>query len=71
MHCRKKASTSQYGYRKCGTHPRVLHSPTGTARANPYKETEEKFEKRGVSMERSKADTKEKEVLTAYLIKIQ
>ena len=36
------------------------------------KETDEESEKRGVSMERSKASMKEKEVPTAYrLIKIQ
>ena len=40
------------------------HSCMGTARMKLYKETDEVCKKRGVSMERSKAVTKE--VLTAY-----
>ena len=48
------------------------HSRMGTARMKQDKETDEEGKKRGVSVERSKAGTKD-EVPTAYhnLIKIQ
>ena len=48
------------------------HSRMGTARMKYDTETNEEGKKRGVSMERSKAGMKQKEVLTTYhnIIKI-
>ena len=48
------------------------HSRMGTARMKQDKETDEDDKKRGVSMERSKAGTKERShTAYHYLIKIQ
>ena len=58
----EKEGTMQYGYKKWGTHA-IVFSQTlrmGTARMNSGKETDEEGKKRGVSMETSKAGTKNK-----------
>ena len=63
----KKTSTIQYGYMAVLNvelkHECFLkHSRMGTARMKQDKETDEEGKMRGVSMERSKASMKEKEL---------
>ena len=62
MHLReKKLSTIQYGFRKCGTHALVFSQTLahGNSKNEIDNETDEDGKKRGVSMEKSKAGTKE------------
>ena len=58
----KKLSTILYGYRKCGTHARVFSQTLahGICKNERKNETDEVGKKRGVSMETSKAGTKER-----------
>ena len=56
---KKKASTIQFGYRKCGTHARVFCQTLahGNSRMKEDKETEEDMQKR-VKLEKSKIGKK-------------
>ena len=58
----KKTSTTQYGYRKLGTHSRVFSQilEHGNSKNEIRLKKTYEGEKRGVSMERSKADKKKK-----------
>ena len=59
--CRKTKSTIQCGYRKCGTHARVVSRTLAHGNSkNEIKQRDEEGDKRGMSMERSKSDTKER-----------
>ena len=69
-----KSGTIQYGYKIGATRARVFFQTLACGNSkNEDKETEEECKKRGASMERNKAGTKEKEIQTTYhyLIKIQ
>ena len=58
---KKKQGTIQYGYKKWGTRARVFSQTLahGNSTNEKDKETDEEGKKRGESMERSKAGTKE------------